>query len=63
MNGRGRASQVVDLIHLKKYRLDDVVADELKPRIPKAMNQIFLSPGEEIIDDNHIVPSVEKFID
>lgn len=63
MNGRGRTSQVIDLIHLQKYRLDDVVADELKPWVPESVHQIFLPPREEIINNNYIVPSVEKLID
>lgn len=63
MNRRGRASQVVDLIHLQKNRLDDVVSDELEPGVPKAVHQVLLPAGEEIVDDNHIVPSIEKLVD
>lgn len=63
MNRGGRASQVVDLIHLQKNRLDDVVSDELEPGVPKAVHQVLLPAGEEIVNDDHIVPSIEKLVD
>lgn len=63
MNRRGRASQVVDLIRLQKNRLDDVVSDELEPGVPKSVHQVLLPTGEEIVNDDDIVPSIEKLVD
>lgn len=63
MNRRGRASQVVDLIDFEKYRLDHIVSNELEPGVPKMVDQVLFPPGEEIVNHNHIITSLDKLID
>ena len=62
MHRRCRARQMVDLIHLQQNRLDNVMPNELKPRIPKQMNHILLPARKEIINDDHIITSGDKLI-
>lgn len=53
---------MVDLIHLQQNWLDNIMPNELKPRIPKQMHHILLPTGKEIIDDDHIITSGDKLI-
>ena len=63
MNWGSRASQVIDLIHLQQYRFDHIMPNKLEPRIPKMVHYILLPPSKEIINDNHIIPSSNEFVD
>ncbi|KAL0344572.1 UNVERIFIED_CONTAM: hypothetical protein Sradi_4288500 [Sesamum radiatum] len=54
---------MVDLIHLQQNRLDNIMSNQLEPRIPKQMHHILLPPGEKVINDNHIIPSGNQLID
>lgn len=62
MNRGGRAGQVVDLIDLQQNRLNDVMPNELEPRVPKMVHQIILPPGKEIINHNHVVAPVKELV-
>ena len=62
MHGGSRASEVVDLVDLQQYRLNDVVSNELKPRVPKQVHKVLLPPRKEIIHNNHLVPSPNKLV-
>lgn len=62
MDRRGRASEVVDLVNLEQNRLNDVVSDELKPRISEVVDQVVLPSREEIINDDHAVPSRDQTV-
>lgn len=53
---------MVDLIHLQQNWLDDIMPDHLEPRIPKQMHHILLPTGEEIINDDHVIPSGDQLI-
>lgn len=44
VDGRGRASKVVDLVNLHH-----IVSDELEPRVPKVVHDVVFPAGEEII--------------
>ncbi|RHN81115.1 hypothetical protein MtrunA17_Chr1g0195531 [Medicago truncatula] len=57
MNRRSRTSKMIDLINFKKKRLNDVVSNKLKSRITKMMHNVLFSTGEEIINNNHTIPS------
>ncbi|KAL0426358.1 UNVERIFIED_CONTAM: hypothetical protein Slati_2810600 [Sesamum latifolium] len=54
---------MVDLIHLQQNRLDNIMSNQLEPRIPKQMHHILLPPGEKVINDNDIIPSGNQLID
>ncbi|CAJ1968386.1 unnamed protein product [Sphenostylis stenocarpa] len=63
MNRRGGTSEVVDLIHLEENRFNDVVANELEPRVAEEVHQVLLSPGEEIVNDDDVVATRDELID
>ncbi|CAI0467332.1 unnamed protein product [Linum tenue] len=63
MNRGGRASQVVDLIHLQQNRFDHIVPNQLEPVVPEMMHQVLLPAREEIVDHNHTVPSPNQPVD
>ena len=62
MHRGGRASQVIDLIHLQEYWFNHIVTNELEPRIPKVVNHILLPSREEIIDHDNVVSSSNELI-
>ncbi|KAK8659907.1 hypothetical protein V6N13_030097 [Hibiscus sabdariffa] len=62
MNGRSRASQMIDLIHFQEDWLNDVVSNEFEHGIPKKMNQIAFPPSKEIIDNDHFIASSDQLI-
>lgn len=62
MDRWGWASQVVDLVNLEEEWLNDVVSYELKSRVPKMMDQIVLTTREEIINDDHAIPSLDQTV-
>ena len=35
---------------------------ELEPRVPEQVHQVLLPPGEEIVDDDHVVPSLDELV-
>ena len=55
VNRRRRTRQVVDCIYLHIKRKGNVVAEELKIRIPHQMRDISLGPRIEIVDTENIV--------
>lgn len=57
MNRRSRASKMVDLINFKQQRLNNIMSNHLKPRVPKMMHHILLPSREEIIHNNHTITS------
>lgn len=62
MNRGSGASKVIDLINLQQNRLNDVVSNELKPRVPKMMNQIIFPPREEIVNHDDLIASINQLI-
>lgn len=62
MNGRGGAGEMVDLVNFQEERLDDVVSNELEPRISEMVSDVLLSAGEEIIHYNHAVAPRDQTI-
>ncbi|CAH9120914.1 unnamed protein product [Cuscuta epithymum] len=63
MDGRSRTGQVVDLINLEQNGLHNIMANELKPGISEMVHHVLLPPGEEIINDDHVVTSLNQLID
>src|SRR3954464_13631005 len=55
MDRRGRAGEVVDLVHLDKQRVRYVVPHRLEMRVAEQAGDIVLPPGEVIIDAEHVV--------
>lgn len=53
---------MVDLIHLQQDRLDDIVADQLEAGVSKVMHHVFLPPGEEVIDHDHVIPPGKQLV-
>lgn len=60
VDGRGRAGQVVDLVDLQEQRFHHVVADQLELGMPEVVHQVLLPPREEVVDDDHAVPSLDQ---
>ena len=54
MYRRGRTCQVIDLIHLEHYGLDDVMPDELKLWISQLMLNVCLAPCEKVVKANDL---------
>ena len=46
---------MVDLINLKEEWLNDVVSDELEPRVSEMVHHVLFPSGEEIVHHNHAV--------
>lgn len=57
VNGGGGTGQVVDLINLQEEWLNDVMSDELEPRVSKMVHHVLFPPCEKIIHHNHAVSS------
>ena len=55
MDGRGRAGEVIDFVHLDIERKGHIVPQELKAGIADQMLDIPLGAGEEIVGAEHIV--------
>lgn len=62
VDGGGRAGEMVDLVDLEEERLYDVVADELEPGVPKMVHHVFFPPREEVIHNDHTVPSLDQTV-
>lgn len=54
---------MVDLIDLEKNRFNDVVANELEPRVPEEVHEVVLPPGEEIVNDDDVVAARDELVD
>ncbi|KAK6941009.1 hypothetical protein RJ641_030540 [Dillenia turbinata] len=62
MNRRGGASKMVDLIDFQQKRLNNIMPNQFKPRIPKMMHNIFLPSRKKIVNNNHTVSSCNQSI-
>jgi len=63
MHRRSGTREVVDLIHLEENRFNDVVANELEPRVAEEVHEVLLSPGEEIVNDDDVIPARDELVD
>ena len=63
VDGAGRASQVVDLVHLKVQRKSDIVPDELKARMAKQVLHVALGAGEEVVGTDNVITTGEQPVD
>ena len=62
MDRRGRTSQMINLVGLKKNGNDDIMADQLKVRIAHERKDVSLSAREKIVQTYHSVsPGKERF--
>src|SRR5262249_4946109 len=62
VNGRGRAGEVVDFVHLDIKRKRDVVAQELKTGTPNQVIDIPLGTREEIVEAYNVMAGVQQAI-
>lgn len=62
MDRGGGASQVVDLVDFKEKWLNDVVSYELKSGVTKMVHHVLFPSSEEIINDNHAIPSLDQTV-
>ena len=60
MNGRCRASQVVDVVHLDIERKGHIVAQQLKVRMIEQMGDVVLGAGEEVVKTDDIMAVVQQ---
>jgi hypothetical protein len=56
VNGRRRASQVEDLVHLHGQRLLHVVAEKLEARMLAQVRDVGVRAGEEVVQAHDLVP-------
>lgn len=62
MHRRGRAREVVDLVHLDKQRKGHVVTDEFEARVGVQMRDIALGAGEQVVNTDDLVPICEQAV-
>ena len=55
MNRRRGAGKVIYLIHFQEDWLDDVVAHKFEVLVTKQMENVFSSPGKEIVETDDIM--------
>jgi hypothetical protein len=55
MHGRGKASQIVDLVRLEIQREGHIVADELEAGMGMHMVDVALGSGEQVVNAQHLV--------
>ena len=53
---RGRAGEVVDLVHLEAERIHHVVAHQLEVVAVEQVIHVALLAGEEVVEADHVVP-------
>jgi hypothetical protein len=54
MSRRGGTGKVIDLLDFEQNRMDDVLANNLKTRIRRKMNNVPYRPGEEIVKTGYV---------
>ena len=60
MDRRGRAGEVVDLVHLDIERKRHVVPQRLELRPAQQVRDVVLAPREVIVDAKHVVPLLDQ---
>jgi hypothetical protein len=60
MNRRGRAGQVVNLIHFEVEWKGDVVADDLEAGIAQQVRDVALGTGVEVVAANNVAAILEQ---
>ena len=55
MDRRGRAGEVVDLVHLDKQRVRYVVPHRLEMRVAEQPGDVVLAAGEIVVDAKHVM--------
>lgn len=56
---RGRAGQVVDLVHLHIQRKRDIVAHQFKVRVGQQVGNVFLGTAVEVVEAQHVAAFVD----
>ena len=60
MHRRRGTGQVVDLFGLQEQRLHDVVPNQLEPRMVDQAPDVLLAAGEEIVDADHLLATLDQ---
>lgn len=60
MHRRRGAREVVDPVDLEENWLDDIVAEQLEPRVPEVVRDVLLPAREEIVDNDHAVALLQE---
>ena len=55
MDGRSRASQIIDLVNLEKDRLNYIMAQQFKAMVIEQMSDVFAPSGKEIVQADYLV--------
>ena len=55
MDGRCRAGEVVDLVHLHVERKGDVVAHEFEVRVVQQVHDVAPRAGVEVVHAQHVI--------
>jgi hypothetical protein len=60
MDRRGRAGQVVDLVHRNEDRVVHVVVHELEVRVIQQVGDVVLAAGEQVVQADHAVAARDQ---
>jgi hypothetical protein len=60
MDRRGRAGQVVDLVHRDEDRVVHVVVHELEVRMVQQVGDVVLAAGEQVVQADHVVAARDQ---
>jgi hypothetical protein len=62
VHGRGRAGEMIDLVHFREERVNNVMAGEFEIRIPQKVTDIVFCPAEKIVQAENIISTLEQRI-
>jgi len=62
MDRRSRTSKVVNLIHLGKKGVNDIMTQEFKIRMTQEMTDVISAPGKKVVDADHVVTLVDQAV-
>jgi hypothetical protein len=62
VNGRSRASKIVDLVYFEVDWFDDIVADQLEARVREQVLDVLPGSGKKVVKTDHFVASFDQAI-
>src|ERR1039458_10725612 len=57
---RGRAREIVDLVHFEQNRVSQIVPQDLEAGVGKKMGDVTLRAGEEIVQADHLRAGIQQ---
>ena len=62
VDGRGRARQVVNLVHLQEKGMHDVVAQQLESLVAEQVLDVAPASGEEVVNANEVFSTSQELL-